>query len=221
MENVEALSQVQSSTLTTNKLIRNTYTLLGLTLVFSAIAAFVSMSAGMPRINPIIYLVVAFGLLFLTSKFRNSGLGIVCVFGFTGFLGASLGPILSLYLAIPNGGTIVMEALGATAVAFFGLSAYAFTTRKDFSFMGGFLFVGLLVAIVAGLAGYFLHLPNLQLAVSAACVLIFSGFILFDTSRMIHGHETNYIMLTLSLYLDIYNLFTSLLHIIGAFSGDD
>ncbi|MDR0563705.1 MAG: Bax inhibitor-1/YccA family protein [Azoarcus sp.] len=222
MENVQTLSRSPSQTLATNRLIRNTYTLLGLTLAFSAITAGLAMAFQI-RIfmNPFIMLAGYFGLLFLTTKFRNSGMGIVCVFALTGFMGLTLGPILSYYLATPHGSQLVMQALGATAVIFFALSAYALTSRKDFSFMGGFLFVGALVAFLAGLGALFFHIPALSLAVSAAFVLISSGFILYQTSALIHGGETNYIMATVSLYVSIYNLFLSLLRILSVFSGDD
>jgi len=221
MENVEVLSQVQSSTLTTNKLIRNTYTLLGLTLAFSALCSGLAMVFRLPALPWFITLIGYFALLFLTTKFRNSSAGIVCIFALTGFMGATLGPILSVFLASSQGTVIVMEALGGTAVIFFGLSAYAFTTRKDFSFMGGFLCVGVLVAFLAGIAAIIFHIPALSLAVSAAFILISSGFILYQTSQIIHGGETNYIMATVTLYVQIYNLFVSLLHILSVFSGDD
>jgi modulator of FtsH protease len=136
-------------------------------------------------------------------------------------MGASIGPMLNHYLAMTGGPALVMQALGGTAVVFFGLSAYALTTRKDFSYMGGFLSVGLLVAIVAIIANIFLNIPALSLTISAAVVMIMSGLILFDTSRIINGGETNYIRATVSLYLDIYNLFIHLLHLLTAFSGDD
>ncbi|MDR2092696.1 MAG: Bax inhibitor-1/YccA family protein [Azoarcus sp.] len=223
MENIEAqvLGHAQSSTLATNRLIRNTYTLLALTLAFSAMTAGLSMALSLPYLGPWITLAGYFGLLFLTTKFRNSGLGIVCVFALTGFMGATLGPILSFYLATPHGSQLVMQALGATAFIFFALSAYALYSRKDFSFMAGFLFVGILVAFFAGLAAIFFDMSTLALAVSAAFVLLASGLILYETSAIVHGGETNYIMATVTLYVSIYNLFTSLLHLLGAFSGDD
>jgi len=219
MEHIETLSH--SRTLTTNRLIRNTYTLLALTLAFSAVMAGVSMSFGLPFISPWITLIGYFGLLFLTTKFRNSSMGIVCVFALTGFMGFTLGPILSLYLSLPNGSQLIMQALGATAFIFFALSAYALTTRKDFSFMSGFLFVGILVAFLAGLAALFFNLPTLSLAVSAAFVLLASGLILYQTSAIVNGGETNYIMATVTLYVSLYNLFMSLLHLLRAFTGDD
>lgn len=210
----------ETSVLATNKVIRNTYILLSLTLAFSAAMAGVSMAMGMPFINPIITLVGYFGLLFLTAKLRNSPSGILAVFALTGFMGFTLGPLVSYYLALPNGGAIVMQALGGTAAIFLGLSGYALTTRKDFSFMGGFLFVGILVAFVGGLAAWIFSMPALSLAVSAMFVLLMSGLILWETSNIIHGGETNYIMATVTLYVSIYNLFTSLLHLLGFMNND-
>src|SRR5512147_3235361 len=176
----------QPSVLSTNKVIRNTYTLLSLTLLFSALTAGIAVMTNMPFINPIITLVGYFGLLFLTTRFRNSGLGLLCVFALTGFMGLTLGPIVSAYLSLPNGGQIVMTALGGTGVIFLGLSGYALTTRKDFSFIGGFLMIGILVAFLAGLASLFLTLPGLSLAVSAMFILLMSGMILYQTSQIIH-----------------------------------
>jgi modulator of FtsH protease len=208
------------STLATNRVLRNTYLLLSLTLAFSALTAGASMALGLPHPGMLITLVGYFGLLFLTTKFRNSGAGIACVFALTGFMGYTLGPILSHYLALPNGGQIVMMAMGGTAAIFLALSGYVLATRKDFSFMGGFLMVGILVAFLAGLGAVFFHLPGLALGVSAMFVLLMSGLILFETSNIIHGGETNYIMATVTLYVTIYNLFTSLLQLLGVMSDD-
>jgi modulator of FtsH protease len=222
--NYDAQSTVvrsQESILATNKLLRNTYSLLAMTLVFSAMTAGLSMMFNLPHPGLIITLVGYFGLLFLTTKLRNSVWGIVSVFGLTGFMGLTLGPIINAYLGMPNGSEIVMQALGATGVIFFALSAYAVKSEKDFSFMGGFLFVGILVAFLAGLGAFFFDMPGLSLAVSAMFVLLMAGLILFETSNIIHGGETNYIMATVTLYVSIYNLFTRLLHLIGAFSGDE
>ncbi|QDF96030.1 BAX inhibitor protein [Azoarcus sp. DD4] len=221
MENrMATMTRSEASVLSTNKVIRNTYMLLSLTLAFSALTAGVSMAMGAPRLGLIVTLVGYFGLLFLTTKFRNSGLGVLFVFGLTGFMGFTLGPIISSYLALPNGSAIVMQAMGGTAAIFLGLSAYALTTRKDFSFMGGFLMVGILVAFLAGLGAVFFEMPGLSLAVSAMFVLLMSGLILFETSNIIHGGETNYVMATVSLYVSIYNLFTSLLHLLGFMNND-
>jgi len=212
--------QSQPSVLATNKVIRNTYILLSMTLLFSALCAGVAVAMNMPPMGLLITLAGYFGLLFLTTKFRDSGLGLVFVFALTGFMGLTLGPIISAYLSLPNGGEIVMTAMGGTGVIFLGLSGYALTTRKDFSFMGGFLMVGILVAFLAGLASIFFTMPGLSLAVSAMFVLLMSGLILYQTSQIIHGGETNYVMATLTLYIAIYNLFTSLLHLLGAFGND-
>ena len=222
--NYDAQSTVvrsQESILATNKLLRNTYSLLAMTLVFSAMTAGLSMMFNLPHPGLIITLVGYFGLLFLTTKLRNSVWGLVSVFGLTGFMGLTLGPIINAYLGMPNGSEIVMQALGGTGVIFFALSAYAVKSEKDFSFMGGFLFVGILVAFLAGLGAFFFEMPGLSLAVSAMFVLLMAGLILFETSNIIHGGETNYIMATVTLYVSIYNLFTSLLHLIGAFSSDE
>jgi modulator of FtsH protease len=210
----------QPSVLSTNKVIRNTYALLSLTLLFSALTAGIAVVTTMAPINPILTLVGYFGLLFATTRFRNSGLGLLFVFALTGFMGLTLGPIVSAYLSLPNGGQIVMTAMGGTGVIFLGLSGYALTTRKDFSFIGGFLMVGILVAFLAGLASLFFTLPGLSLAVSAMFILLMSGMILYETSQIIHGGETNYIMATVSLYIAIYNLFLSLLQILGVMSDD-
>jgi modulator of FtsH protease len=214
-------TSARSSVLETNKVLRNTYTLLSMTLIFSGLCAGVAVMTNMPPMGMLITMVGYFGLLFLTSKFANSGLGLVFVFALTGFMGLTLGPIISMYLAIPNGGEIVMTAMGGTGIIFLGLSGYALTTRKDFSFLGGFLMVGILVAFLAGIASMFLSLPGLSLAVSAMFILLMSGLILYQTSSIIHGGETNYIMATVTLYVSIYNLFLSLLHLLGAFSGND
>jgi len=217
----KTISTSRESVLATNTVIRNTYMLLSMTLLFSAVTAGIAVMTNMAYINPIITLVGYFGLLFLTTKFRNSGLGLLFVFALTGFMGVTLGPIISMYLSIPNGDQIVMTALGGTGVIFLGLSGYALTTRKDFSFMGGFLMIGILVAFLAGIASMFLSMPGLSLAVSAMFVVLMSGLILYQTSQIIHGGETNYIMATVTLYISIYNLFLSLLQLLGAFSGDD
>jgi modulator of FtsH protease len=160
-------------------------------------------------------------LLFLTTRFANSGLGLLFVFALTGFMGLTLGPIISMYLSIPNGSQIVMTAMGGTGVIFLGLSGYVLTTRKDFSFIGGFLMVGILVAFLAGIGAVFFNMPGLSLAVSAMFVLLMSGLILYQTSQIIHGGETNYILATVTLFVSIYNLFLSLLQLLGAFGGDD
>lgn len=215
-------SGLEASILSTNKMLKNTYMLLSMTLLFSAATAGIAMFFNMPHPGMIITMVGYFGLLFLTSKFSNSSLGLLFVFALTGFMGLTLGPIINMYLhAFSNGHELVMTALGGTGVIFLGLSGYALTTRKDFSFMGGFLMVGILVAFLAGIGAVVFSLPALSLAVSAMFILLMSGMILFQTSAIIHGGETNYIMATVSLYISIYNLFLSLLHLLSAFSGED
>ena len=217
---VTTIGRSQSAAMSTNKVVKNTYMLLSMTLAFSALTAGLSMSLNLPHPGLIITLVGYFGLLFLTTKFRDSGLGLLFVFGLTGFMGYTLGPILNAYLALPNGSQVVMMAMGGTAAIFLGLSAYVMTTRKDFSFMGGFLMVGILVAFLAGLGAVFFEMPGLSLAVSAMFVLLMSGLILYETSNIIHGGETNYIMATVTLFVSIFNLFTSLLHLLGFASND-
>jgi modulator of FtsH protease len=222
----QAQAQVPASgqladTLATNKVIRNTYLLLSMTLLFSAATAAVAVAMKLPHPGIIITLVGYFGLLFLTTKFRDSSLGLGLVFALTGFMGYTLGPIVSHYLALPNGGQIVMTAMGLTGAIFLGLSGYALTSRKDFSFMGGFLTVGILVGFLAGLGAMFFELPGLSLAVSAIFVLLMSGLILYETSNIIHGGETNYIMATVTLFVSIFNLFTSLLHLLGFMNSND
>ena len=215
------VTRTQPSVLATNKVIRNTYILLSMTLLFSAVTAGLSMALNLPHPGILLTLVGYFGLLFLTNKFRNSSMGLVFVFALTGFMGVTLGPLLNMYLSLPNGDQLVMTALGATGVIFLSLSGYALTSRKDFSFMGAFLMVGILVAFLAGLASVFFTMPGLSLAVSAMFVLLMSGLILYQTSELVHGGETNYIMATVTLYISIYNLFVSLLQLLGAFGGDD
>ncbi len=209
-----------ASLLSTHKVLRNTYMLLAATLLFSAVTAGASMALGLPHPGMLITMVGYFGLLFLTTKLRNSAGGILAVFALTGFMGYTLGPILNAYLALPNGHQIVMMAMGGTAVTFGALSAVALVTKKDFSFMSGFLMVGIIVAFLAGLAAIFLQMPAMSLAVSAAFVLLMAGMILFETSQIIHGGETNYIMATVSLYVAIYNLFVSLLNLLGFASSE-
>ena len=203
----------RAGTLDTNKVLRNTYSLLSMTLLFSALTAGVSLALKLPHPGLLLTLAGYFGLLFATSKFRNSGLGLVFVFALTGFMGYTLGPILGAYLSLANGGQIVMTAMGGTGLIFLGLSGYALASRKDFSFMGGFLMVGILVAFLGGLAAVFLEIPALSLAISAMFVLLMAGLILFETS--------NIIMATVSLYVSIFNLFTSLLHLLGFMGGEE
>ena len=209
------------SVLATNKVIRNTYMLLSMTLLFAAITAGAAVALKLPHPGLIVTLVGYFGLLFVTAKLRDSGWGLVSVFALTGFMGYTLGPIVSHYLGLANGGQTVMTAMAATATIFIGLSAYALSTRRDFSFMGGFLMVGILVAFLAGLGAIFFEMPALSLAVSAMFVLLMSGLILYQTSEIIHGGETNYVMATVTLFVSIFNLFTSLLQLLGFMNSDD
>jgi len=208
-------SSRSDSAIASNKVIRNTYLLLSMTLLFSASAAAISVAMALPQFGLLVTLAGYFGLLFLTMKLRNSMWGLASVFMLTGFMGLTLGPIINHYLAMSNGAQTVSMAMGATAIVFISLSAYALISRKDFSFMGGFLLAGIIVAFVASLAAVFLEIPALALTVSAAMVLLMSGLILFETSNIIHGGETNYIMATVSLFVSIFNLFTSLLHLLG------
>ena len=210
-----------SAVIATNRVLRNTYALLALTLLFSAVTAGVSMALNLPHPGLVLTLVGYFGLLFLTTRFRNSALGLAMVFALTGFMGYTLGPILDAYLSLPSGPQLVMTALGGTGVVFLGLSGYALVSRRDFSFMGGFLMVGILVGFLAGLAAVFLEMPGLALAVSAMFVMLMAGLILYETSNIIHGGETNYVMATVTLYVSIYNLFTSLLHLLGFAGGQE
>ena len=206
----------------TNKLIRNTYILLALTLAFSAVTAGIAMTMNLPHPGLVITLVGYFGLLFLTTKFRNSALGLAFVFALTGFMGFTLGPIINAYLAhYVNGSQLVAMAMGGTAIIFLGLSGYALTSQRDFSFMGGFLVAGVLVAFLAGIGAVVFSLPGLALAVSAMFMVLMAGMILWQTSQMVHGGETNYIMATVSLYVSIFNLFTSLLHLLGFSMGEE
>lgn len=204
------------SAIETNKVLKNTYLLLGMTLAFSAFTAMGSMALGFGHGTSLIMSLAALGILFFVlPRTQNSSAGIWVVFAFTGLLGGSLGPMLNHYMAMANGPALISQALGGTALVFFGLSGYALTTKKDFSFLSGFLVVGLLVAIVAMIANIFMGIPALSLAISAAIVVIMSGFILFDTGRIINGGETNYIRATVSLYLNIYNIFIHLLALLG------
>jgi modulator of FtsH protease len=193
-----------------------------MTLLFSALTAGLSMAFNLPYPGLLVTLIGYFGLLFLTTKLRNSVWGLVSIFALTGFMGLTLGPIINLYLTkFTNGAELVMMAMGGTGLIFLGLSGYALSTRKDFSFLGGFLMVGILVGFLAGLGAIFFQLPGLALAVSSMFVLLMAGLILYQTSEIIHGGETNYIMATITLYVSIYNLFTSLLHLLGVFGGDE
>lgn len=212
-------STSRPSALTTNKVLRNTYLLLGATLAFSAAMAGVSMALHLPYFG-LLTLLVYFGLLFAVHKTKDSGWGIVWTFALTGFLGLTLGPILETYIRVlPNGSQIVMTSLGVTAAAFLGLSAYAVKSEKDFSFLGGFLAIGAIGAFVLGLVAFFFHLSTLSLVVSGMFLIVSGGYILWQTSEIIRGGETNYIVATVTLYIAIYNMFLSLLRLLGAASN--
>jgi len=206
----------RESALSTNKVLRNTYALLSVTLIFSAFAAIAStfMNIGYGA-----SMACSFGALaliwFVLPRTANSAAGIAVVFAFTGLLGFGLGPVLNHYLNMANGAEIIATAMGGTAIIFLGLSGYALTTQRDFSFLGGFLFAGIIVLVLASIASFFLQMPGLNLAISAAAIMIFSGFLLFETSRIVNGGETNYVLATSSIFLSIYNIFTSLLHLLG------
>lgn len=220
MQQRNTLQHTGVSEVEVSKLFRNTYSLLAMTLAFSALVAFTSMSLNLPHPGLIITLVGFYGLLFLTTKLRNSGWGLLSTFAFTGFLGYTLGPILNAYLSLPNGGQLVTMALGMTALVFFGLSAYAILSRKDFSFLSGFIMAGFIVLLCAVVASFFVQMSGLQLAISAGFVLFSSAVILYQTSAIIHGGEDNYILATITLFVSIYNLFLSLLQLLGVFSSD-
>jgi modulator of FtsH protease len=223
MRDVETvIRRSADSILETNQVLRRTYLLLGLTLLFSGVTAGFAMISNAPYPGMLLTIVGIYGLMFLTQALRNSVWGIAAVFAFTGFMGYTLGPLLNAIIgSASNGSQIVMTSLGATGIIFFALSAYVLTTRKDFSYLGGFLFVAVMVAFLTSIAGLFLQIPLLSLVVSAAFALISSGLILFQTSAIIHGGERNFIMATISLYVSIYNLFVSLLQIFSALSNRD
>jgi modulator of FtsH protease len=219
-ENVIAHSG--GSAVSSNKVLKNTYMLLSATLGFSALTAVASMAIGVPPIAYLVSIIVAMVLgIFVLPKAANSSKGIGVIFLITGLLGFGLGSVLTMYLALPNGPQIIATAFAGTGIIFLGLSGYALTSKRDFSFMGGFLFAGMMVVVLAMVANIFLQMPALSLAVSGGIILVMSGFILFDTSRIISGGETNYIMATYGLYLSIFNIFISLLQILGIMGGDD
>lgn len=206
----------------TNKLIRNTYLLLSMTLLFSALTAGIAMVTEMPPLHWAITLVAYFGLFFTTAALRNSSWGLVAVFALTGFMGLTLGPLLSLYIArFANGQMLVLMAFSSTAIIFLSLSAYALTTRKDFSFLGNFVLAGMVVAMLLGIGAIVFQLPALSLGIAAMVVLLMVGSILFETGNIVNGHETNYIMATVGLYVSIYNLFISLLQLLAAMFGEE
>lgn len=203
------------------RVLRNTYALLAMTLIFSAAVASMAVTMKWPAPGLVLTLVAYFGLLFAVHKLQNSAWALPVVFALTGFMGYSLGPILSHYLAVPGGAQTISLALGSTGVTFLALSAYVLITRKDFSFMGGFLFMGMVVALIAGLAAMFLDIPALGLAVSGMVALLSAGLILFETSQIVQGGERNYVLATVSLFVSVFNLFTSLLALFGFGGSSD
>ena len=215
------LAQSQSAVLEVNKVLKNTYALLSVMLLFSALTAYISMQMEMPGFMPLVATFGALGLIWLVlPRTANSAAGIGVVFAITGLLGLGLGPILNNYLQMSNGSQLIMTSLGGTGVIFLALSGYALTTKRDFSFMGGMLVVGMVLVLIASLANIFMAIPALSLAISAVIILIMSGFILHDTSRIINGGERNYIMATVGLYLSLYNIFVNLLMLLGIMSDD-
>lgn len=218
MRYTDALSTHTSKT--ANKTLRNTYGLLSLTLLFSALTAGMSMAYNLPHPGLIITLVGFYGLLFLTHKFKNSSAGILCVFALTGFMGLTLGPILNTYLSMSNGESMIMSALGITGLSFLALSGYAIFSKKDFSFLNGFITVGFFVLLFAVIAGIFIQMPALQIFISAGFALFSAAIILLQTSEIIRGGETNYIIATVNLYVSLYNMFLSVLSLLGMANDD-
>ena len=216
-----AINDASSHPLATARVLRNTYALLAMTLLFSAGVAATSAALKLPGPGIVLMLVGSFGLLFAIHKLQNSGWALPAVFALTGFLGYTLGPVLARQLALPGGAQVITMALGATGATFLALSAWVLTTRRDFSFMGGFLFAGMVIALLAGIGAIFLQMPALGLAVSAMVALLSAGLILFETSRIVNGGESNYVLATVGLYLSIFNLFTSLLSLFGMGGSDD
>ena len=204
-----------------SRVLRNTYGLLALTLGFSALVAYMAMQANAAYPNIFVVLIGFYGLFFLTAKLRNSVWGLVSTFALTGFMGYTLGPILNMYLGMASGGELIASALSMTALVFFGLSAFVLITRKDMSFLSGFITAGFFVLLGAMIASFFFQISGLQLAISAGFVLFSSVCILYQTSAIIHGGERNYIMATIGLYVSLYNLFISLLQLMGIMGGDD
>lgn len=204
----------------TNSVLKNTYMLLSITLLFSAATAFLASVTNAPLIGIGPLLLINFGLIYLVKTLKNSAWGILAVFLFTGFFGYTLGPVINLVLyAYANGTEILATSLGLTGVVFFGLSCYVMTSKKDFSYLGGFLFAGVTVALIAGFISAIMHIPMLTLVTSCAFALLSSGMILWETSQIINGGETNYIIATVNLYVQLYNLFVSILQILMAFAG--
>ncbi len=218
----QVVQRAGESVLATNKVLKNTYILLSMTLLFSAAMTYVGTLLNLSGIAGIVCLVAGIALLFVTRALKNSPFGLISVFAFTGVMGMSIAPTISAYLMMfSNGPQLIMTSLALTSGIFIALSALTIISKKDFGFLGKYLFIGLIVGIIASVANIFFQVPALSLGVSAMMVMIFSGYILYDTSRIINGGERNYIMATISLYLDILNLFLHLLHILAVLTGDD
>jgi modulator of FtsH protease len=222
----QTATQIGTLSVEQNKVLRNTYMMLALTMIPTVIGALVGMSidfsfmAASPIMGSLLMFGAMIGMMFAVNALRNSIWGVVALLGFTFVAGVFLGPILQAALHFSNGAELVAMAAGGTGIIFFSLATIATVTKKDFSFMGKFLFIGLILLIVASLANLFFQIPVLSLTISAVAVLLFSAYILYDVSRIVHGGETNYVMATLGLFLNIYNLFISLLHLLMAFSGE-
>lgn len=215
-----SIAKSKESILRSHSVLRNTYFLLSLTLMFSAVTAAFSVAVH-ARPGLLITLAGMFGLSYLTQKLRYSRWGLVAIFAFTGFLGFTLGPILDMVMrTFTNGGQIIMTSMGATGLIFLSLSGYVLTTRKNFNYLGGFLFIATMVVFLGAIAGIFLQMPVLNIIISGAFALISSAYILFTTSEIINGGEDNYIMATASLFVSIFNLFISLVQILSAFAGN-
>jgi modulator of FtsH protease len=220
--NIRMMPQTGQLSQVRNKVLKNTYALLSMTLLFSGLMAAVSMALNPPYFTGMITSIAALALIWLVlPRTANSGAGVVVVFAMTGLLGFGLGPLLNAYLHMAHGSEIIMTSLGGTGVIFLALSGYALATKRDFSFLGGMLMVGMIVVLIAAIANIFLHMPVMSLVISSVVILLMSGFILFDTSRIVNGGETNYVLATASLYLSIYNIFISLLQILGITSNND
>ena len=222
----QAITQSGSRALEQNKVLRNTYMMLALTMIPTIIGAFVGLSVSLsfmaqhPIMAPLLMFGLMMGMLFAVSALRNSVWGIAMLLGFTFVAGVFLGPILQHALHLRNGAQLIGLAAGGTGLIFFSLATIATVTKKDFSFMGKFLFIGVILLVVASLANIFFAIPALSLTISAIAVLLFSAYILYDVSRIVNGGETNYVMATMGLYLSIYNIFVHLLSLLMAFSGE-
>ena len=220
MQSRIVVNSQEESLLSTHKVLRNTYFLLGLTMAFSAVVAYISMSLNLPYPNLIVLLVGFYGLLFVTNRLANSAWGILAAFAFTGFMGYTIGPILNMYVA-RGMEDLIMLAFAGTAIVFFACSAYVLTTKKDMSFLSTAIFSLFIVLLLGIVASFFFQIPALAVGISALFVVFSTMTILYETSNIIHGGETNYIRATVSIYASIYNLFISLLRLLSIFSSDD